>query len=134
MLWQRAVDVTERNWFADTEAGIELAARGRDVEALARLASAVSIAPNWERAQANYGFVLLRVGRAEEAAHHLTLALGIDPSTGGNGERHLYLASALEQAGRRDDAIAEYRVHLALLPGDERALRALERLRATEAR
>ena len=132
-LWRRALAVTDGNWFAHTEAGIELAARGRVDEALAELDAATRLAPRWERAQANHGFVLLRAGRAPEAVEHLTLALALDPSTGGVGERHLYLAFALEQAGRSGPAIAEYERHLALLPGDARALRALARLRPSAA-
>ncbi len=133
VLWERAIEVTSDNWFANTEAGIELAARGRNDEALARLSRAVELAPRWERAQANLGFVLLRVGRPVPAAEHLMRALAIDPTTGGEGERHLYLAIALERSGRIEDAIAEYRLHLELEPGDARALRALARLGATPA-
>ncbi len=130
-LWQRALAVTEANWFAHTEAGIELAARGRNAEAVTQLAEAVRLAPKWERAQANYGFVLLRVGRAPDAVEALVNALTLDPSTGGEGERHLYLALALEQAGRTRDAISEYEIHQALQPGDRRAAQALDRLRAS---
>jgi tetratricopeptide (TPR) repeat protein len=130
-LWQRAVAVTDGNWFAHTGAGVELAARGRLDEALAELDAATRLAPNWEPAQANYGFVLLRVGRAAEAVAPLSRALALDPSTGGLGERHYYLALALEQSGQPGHAIAEYENHLALLPDDARAARALERLRAS---
>ncbi len=129
-LWLRAVAVTDRNWFAHTEAGIELAARGRNEEALAQLEEAVRLAPEHERANANHGFVLLRLGRASEAADALARALALDPSTGGLGERHFYRAVALERSGRAGEAIAEYERHLALLPGDARAAQALERLRA----
>ena len=130
-LWQHADAVTLNNWFARTEIGVELAARGQNDEALAKLADAVRIAPYWERAQANYGFVLVRVGRPREAVEPLLRALGLDLSTGGPGERHLYLALALEGSGRRADAISEYERHLALLPGDKRAEQALARLRAS---
>jgi len=132
-LWLRTVAVTEGNWFAHTEAGVELAARGRNDEAVIELAEAVRLAPKWERAQSNYGFVLLRVHRAPEAVEHLKIALALDPTTGGPGERHLYLARALEETGQKSEAIAEYERHLALLPDDARATRALERLRATAA-
>ncbi len=132
-LWRRADAVTENNWFARTEIGIELAARGQNDEALSKLADAVRIAPYWERAQANYGFVLVRVGRPREAVDPLLRALGLDLSTGGPGERHLYLAFALEGSGRIADAISEYERHLALLPGDKRAEQALARLRASPA-
>jgi tetratricopeptide (TPR) repeat protein len=132
-LWRHADAVTEDNWFARTEIGIELAARGQRDEALAKLGDAVRIAPYWERAQANYGFVLVQVGRPREAVEPLRRALGLDLSTGGLGERHLYLARALEGSGRKADAISEYERHLALLPGDARAEQALARLRASAA-
>ncbi len=130
-LWQRALAVTEQNWFAHTEAGIELAARGRNAEAVTELAEATRLAPEWERAQANYGFALLRVGRAQEAADALARALELDPASGGEGERHLYLGVALEQAGRPREALAQYERHRALAPDDPRADAALARLRAT---
>jgi len=133
-LWQRTLAVTEANWFAHTEAGIELAARGRNEAALVELAEATRLAPEWERAQANYGFVLLRVGRAPEAIEALLRSLTLDPSTAGAGERHLYLALALEQSGRPEEAAAEYEVHLGLVPGDPRARQGLARLRARSAR
>jgi tetratricopeptide (TPR) repeat protein len=130
-LWQRALAVTEANWFAHTEAGIELAARGRNPEAAVELAEAVRLAPDWERAQANYGFVLLRLGRAQDAIEPLARALTLDPTSRGNGERHLYLALALEQADHPREAIVEYERHLALRPDDPRAAAALGRLRAS---
>ena len=132
-LWKRAVAVTERNFFAHTEAGIELAARSRFDEAIADLAEAVRLAPTWERAQANYGFALVRAGRAREAIEPLMRSLTLDPSTGGAGERHLYLAFALEQSGRPEEAAAEYQVHLRLLPGDPRAIQGLARLGVSSA-
>ena len=133
-LWTHAVAVTERNWFGMTELGIELAARGRLDEAQAQLTEAVKLAPRWERAHANLGFVWLRSGRPAEAAEELAKALALDPSTGGLGERHYYLAVALEQAGRKAEAAAEYEAHLALLPDDTRARQALARLGATPGR
>ncbi|MEX2207817.1 MAG: tetratricopeptide repeat protein [Myxococcota bacterium] len=130
-LWQRALAVTDDNWFAHTQAGVELAARGRNEEARVQLAEATRLAPEWEPAQANHGFVLLRVGRPQEAIDALLRALSLDPSSGGPGERHLYLALALEQAGRTREAIAEYELHRTLAPLDPRAPEALDRLRAT---
>ena len=130
-LWKRTLAVTEANWFAHTEAGIELAARGRNDEALVDLAEAVRLAPRSERAQANYGFVLVRAGRPQEAIEPLIVALSLDPSTGGLGARHLYLARALEESGRIAEAIAEYELQLQLLPQDARAAERLARLRAT---
>ena len=131
-LWQRVVAVTGPNFFAETELGIELTARGRTAEALPHFVRSLEIRRDWPRGEANYGFALYMSGDTAAAAKHFERSLELDPAPTGDSEVHLYYARALADAGRPAEALAQYQAQLALPPDDRGALMGIAELRATE--
>ena len=116
-LWQRALAVTEANWFAHTEA------RHRARRARAQRRGASWSSPKRcgsRRVGARAGELRLRAAArrpragGDRAARARARARSRD---GRRGERHLYLALALEQTGRTAEAIAEYERQLELAAG-----------------
>jgi tetratricopeptide (TPR) repeat protein len=95
--------------------GLLLAARGRDAEAAAELRAAMgTLTLGYTRTNLELGRVLLRSGRAAEAASVLAPALraGIEGSGlyASRTELHETLARAWDAAGRRDSAAAHWAV------------------------
>jgi tetratricopeptide (TPR) repeat protein len=124
--------VTAPNFFAETELGIELTARGRTAEALPHFTRSLELRPDWPRGHANYGFALYMSGDAAAAVPHFERALELDPKPTGASEVHLYYGRTLAAAGRPAEAAAQYQAQLALSPDDRGALMGLAELRATE--
>ena len=131
-LWQRVLAVTGPNFFAETELGIELTARGRYAEALPHFVRSLEIQPHWPRGEANYGFALYMSGDTAAAVPHFERSLELDPNPTGDSEVHLYYARALADAGRPAEALAHYETQLALSPDDRGAMMGIAELRATE--
>jgi tetratricopeptide (TPR) repeat protein len=108
-MWLRSVGVTLVNWFAHTELGIILVEQKRLEEAEAHFARALSLAPTFPRARANWGNLLLARGQTELALEQLTIAARAEPAM---QDLQHHIGVALERLGRRREAIAAYRAEL----------------------
>jgi len=66
------------------------------------------------------------MGRVREGMDHLAEAIRLEPDF---AEAHFALGAALLEAGRREEAAAEFGRVLQLRPGDRSALRMLDSIR-----
>jgi tetratricopeptide (TPR) repeat protein len=82
-------------------------------------AKAVAMQPNSADDAYLLGLSLYSTGQATQAIAPLLQSIRLNPQS---AEGHLVLASALEQASRRQDAEVQWRIALALDPGSEIAL------------
>jgi len=73
--------------------------------------------------------VLCRAGRMREGMERIEAAIRMKPDY---AQAHFARGAALLQAGRRDEAAAEYEIVLRLRPGDPSARRMLELLRGPQ--
>ena len=94
-------DSTPEIWFG---LGLALSHADRLEEAAAAYEKGFRIGGGLTDAESNYGDVLRRLGRVDEAIQHLTKVLAVDPAHG--AARH-NLGLALAQSGRWDAAVSE---------------------------
>ena len=78
-LWQHAVDVTERNYFAHNKLAVEMIKAGRDDEGLKQLEASVAAKPDFAFAHANLGTLLAKHGENESAVRHFKRAIATKP-------------------------------------------------------
>jgi protein O-mannosyl-transferase len=114
-LFERAVAVTDRNFFAHNNLGEALASVGRREEAAIHYAEAVRLHPGYAPARNNQGIVLAEAGRYAEAEQEFRAALAIDP---GMVIAESNLATARARLGDYQDAIAHYERALAREPSN----------------
>jgi Flp pilus assembly protein TadD len=74
-----AVEVTSDNYVAHNMLGIGYLQRGDAERGLAECLKAVAIAPDYDEAQLNTGYILHSMGRFSEAEERYRLALSLDP-------------------------------------------------------
>jgi len=107
--WKQYIDATDGSARGYGNLGfcLELAARPHEAEAAYK--SGISRNPTEQSCRVNYGLMLARLGRTNEAI--LQLQAVLSPA-----EVHYNLASVLEQQGKIEQAKAEYRKALQLDP------------------
>ncbi len=120
MLFQHAVDVTERNDLAEHNLGTALLdAPGRLPDAISHLQAAVHINPASAGAHSDLGNALSKLpDRLPDAIAEYQAALRIDPNL---AIPHNNLGNALYKAGKAQEAIAEYQAALRIQPDYEDA-------------
>jgi tetratricopeptide (TPR) repeat protein len=126
-LFAHAIAVTRDNWFAHTELGIALTARGELDAAREQLETALRLHPASPRALSSLGLVLARKGETRRGVELVREALRLDP---GLRAGQLSLGAVLERAGSIAEAQTAYRAALAQRPDDATALLQLARLLA----
>jgi len=87
--------------------------KGKYALAAEKLAAALKLDPNLYQARTNYGFMLGRLGRAEEGIAELKKALEIDPT---RPEAITTIAAMYQATGRISEAIFEYKRALQRYP------------------
>jgi tetratricopeptide (TPR) repeat protein len=160
-LFARAAMIAPANPWAHWNYGSALSSRGRYPEAMAEFARSYDLVPDsrtaayagaaaerleeWPEAEVwfrrsleldhenamswfDLGHTYLVQGRAAHAIPYLKRAIQLAPSAAGY---HYDLAVALEQSGRTDEAIEQYRAELAVHPEQRGAEEGLKRLEAT---
>jgi tetratricopeptide (TPR) repeat protein len=127
-LFQHAVAVTDGNFVAHDNLGVELDRRGRTEEALVEYREALHIRPGDRNAsenvaQANFavGARLLEQSRFREAVERFQEGLRIRPR---NALAHSYLGLAQASLGRYGEAMRSFDVALQIDPKQELARRA----------
>jgi protein O-mannosyl-transferase len=117
-LFERAIEVTDRNAIAYNNLGSALWDQGRLPEALPQFEMAVRIQPQAPEKQDNLGSALTAAGRFEEAQVHLERALQLSPDF---AKAHVDLALAFTRQGKIGDATAHYLTALRLQPDNPEA-------------
>jgi Flp pilus assembly protein TadD len=119
-IWRHALDVTEGNFVAHDNLGVELDARGRGDEALDQYREALEIRPSDSNALSNFaqasfakGERLQRGGRNAEALASFRAGLRYKPD---NALAHSYAGAILTQTGDLAGAITEFRQATTLDP------------------
>ncbi len=124
-LWTHTLEVTQDNFIAHDNLGVELDARGRYEDALAQYRETLRIRPTDRNGQANYsqasfdkGERLFTAGHAEEALTAFRDAMRYRP---GNALAHWYAGAILTGRDDLQPGIAEFRKAIALDPTLARA-------------
>jgi protein O-mannosyl-transferase len=130
-LYTHAIAVTEANYLAHLNLGVDLAAQGDNQKALRELYTSIEENPDQPHARNSLGGVLYNVGRKDEAIEQFAKAIRLQPQ---DAEPHCNLGNALVDAGKPDDAIRELNTALRLNPGMANAYFGLGRALVAEKR
>jgi tetratricopeptide (TPR) repeat protein len=130
-LYTRAIAVTDGNYLAHLNLGVDLAAQGDYQGALRELYTSIEENPDQPHAHNSLGGVLYNVGRKDEAMEQFAQAIRLEPN---DAEPHSNLGNALVDAGKPDDAIRELNTALRLNPGMANAYFGLGRALVAEKR
>ncbi len=113
-LYNRAIAVTDANYLAHLNLGVDLAAQGDYQKAVRELYTSIEENPDQPHARNSLGSVLYSVGRKDEAMEQFAQAIRLQPN---EAEPHSNLGNALVDAGKPDAAIRELNIALRLNPG-----------------
>jgi tetratricopeptide (TPR) repeat protein len=113
-LHRHTIAVTDRNYRAHEDLGVELAKRGDYQDALRELYASVEENPDQAHARNTLGAILFHLDRKEEAIEQYTRGIQIDPQ---GAQLHMNLGNTLADVGRTDDAIRELNTAIRLKPG-----------------
>jgi tetratricopeptide (TPR) repeat protein len=113
-LYRRAIAVTDANYLAHLNLGVDLASHGQYQEALPELDQSLAEEPDQPHARTSLGGILFTLGRNKEAIQQLSEAIRLEPQ---DAEPHCNLGNALVVEGRIDEAIPELNTALRLNPG-----------------
>jgi Flp pilus assembly protein TadD len=113
-LYTRAIAVTDANYLAHLNLGVDLAAQGHYPEALRELFTSIEENPDQAHARNSLGGVLYALGRKDEAIEQFSQAIRLEPQ---DAEPHCNLGNALVDAGKIEAAIVELNTALRLNPG-----------------
>jgi protein O-mannosyl-transferase len=124
-LWTHAIAVTERNFVAHDNLGVELDRAGRREEALAQYREAVAIRPGDRNAERNYAQANFAAGERRLTQGDLVEALSLFREGLRHDPRqplaHTYAGLILTQQHQLAGAIEEFRLAIALDPASSRA-------------
>lgn len=112
-LFRQALRVTERNYLAHNNLGLELAAKGRVAEAKEEYRRSIEINPGYVEGLNNLGHALAGEGRHAEAIPFYEAALKQNPA---HPEVNNNYGNALSESGRIDEAIQHYAIALRVRP------------------
>jgi tetratricopeptide (TPR) repeat protein len=130
-LYNRAIAVTDANYLAHLNLGVDLAVQGDYPKALRELYTSIEENPDQAHARNSLGGVLYTVGRKDEAMEQFAQAIRLEPN---EAEPYCNLGNALVDAGKLDDAIRELNTALRLNPGMANAYFGLGRALVAEKR
>lgn len=112
-VWTHAREVTEANYIAENEIGIELVKQGKHDEALPHFEQSSRYRPEYVEAHNNLGLAYSRLGRQQEAIEQFTLTVRLKPD---HAEAFNYLGFAQLGSGKPDEAMISYRNALRIKP------------------
>lgn len=114
-LYERAIAVTENNFVAHSNLGYTLERQGHIDKAMAHLAQALRIRPDFVEARYQMGLILGRVQGPAEAAAEYREVVRLDPNW---SLPRLELAKALTRLGDVEDAASQLSAVIRLTPAD----------------
>jgi hypothetical protein len=114
-LFRHTLAVTENNWVAHNNYGVDLMTQRQFAEGTRNFQEAVRINPNYAEAYRNLGDALVTTGDIEQGIAALRKAVTLWP---GYAKGHLSLGYAYLMAGEPDRASEEYRQLLGMNPED----------------
>ncbi|MCJ7663010.1 MAG: tetratricopeptide repeat protein [Desulfobacterales bacterium] len=123
-LFTRTLKVTNNNWVAHYNLGVELAQKGNIDEAILHYQEALRINPTYASAHFNLGNALFNQGKVDEAILHYQEALRINPE---DAMGHNNVGIALIRQGRADEAIFHFTEAIRIDPNYLQARRNLEK-------
>ncbi len=112
-LHRHTIAVTDRNYRAHEDLGVELAKRGDYQDALRELYTSVEENPDQAHARNTLGAILFHLGRKEEAIEQYMRGIQIDPE---GALLHMNLGNTLADVGKTEDAIRELNTAIRLNP------------------
>jgi tetratricopeptide (TPR) repeat protein len=130
-LFQRAVDVTERNFIAETGLGVALNKQGETDEAIGHFERAIEINPGFDKSHYNLATVAFQWGETDKAVEHFTEALRINPDY---AEAHHGLGLVFRMQGQPDEAEYQFQEAIRLKPDYAEAHNDLGALMAQQGR
>ena len=130
-LSQHALAVTSHNARMEKNYGAALLRRGRFADAVRALDAAIGDDPGWADPRYDRGLAKEGLNDLDGAADDYAAAARLQPTA---GAPHLRLASLAFARHGYDEALREFEIATRLSPGDESALRSLEKLRALTGR
>jgi protein O-mannosyl-transferase len=130
-LYRHAIAVTDANYRAHENLGVDLAKQGNYPEAVRELSTSIEENPEQANARNSLGSVLNASGRTGEAIEQFSQAIRLQP---GLAQAHSNLGNAFVTAGRIDDAVREFDTALRLNPGVANAYFGLGRVRVQQNR
>jgi tetratricopeptide (TPR) repeat protein len=130
-LFQRAVDVTDRNFMAETGLGVALNKQGETDEAVGHFERAIEINPGFDKPHYNLATVAFQWGETDKAVEQFTEALRINPDY---AEAHHGLGLVFRMQGRPDEAEYEFQEAIRLKPDYAEAHNDLGALMAQQGR
>jgi tetratricopeptide (TPR) repeat protein len=112
-LYEHAIRVTDKNWFAMDSLGNEFRHNGNENDAIAEYQEALQINAYRNDVRDNLGALLIRQRRFTEALEQFQIAASQDP-TGVSAQQGI--GTALQDMGRLDEAIAQFKKVIRLKP------------------
>jgi len=112
-LFTHAIQVSNDNWLAHGNLGMELYGRGEIDESLVHFRKSLAINDRNALVHTNFGNALDDLGQSETALDHYRKALSIDP---GYAHAHFNIGVLLFQQGRYDDSSASLREAIRIDP------------------
>jgi tetratricopeptide (TPR) repeat protein len=112
-LYTRAIAVTDANYLAHMNLGVDLVAQGRYQEGMRELYTSLEENQDQAHAHNSLGVALYMVGRKDEAIDQFTQSIRLLPT---DAEPHVNLGNALLDMGRIDEATREFNTGLRLDP------------------
>ena len=125
-LWERTLAITRDNGVAHYNLGVDLAAKGRDDDAIQHLREAVRLEPEFPFAHNRLAMALNRKGDLAGATAEMNEVVRLMPAS---ARAHANLAVALAREGKNAEAIASFARAVELDPTDAASRQRMEFLK-----
>lgn len=112
-VYHRAIEVTEANYLAHMNLGVDMVSDGHYEEGMRELYTALEQNQNLPFGRNSLGVALHMLGRKQEAIEQFRESIRLLPA---NAEAHTNLGNSLLEEGKLDDAIREYNAAVGLAP------------------
>jgi protein O-mannosyl-transferase len=113
-LYRRAIAVTDANYLAHMNLGVDLVAQGRYQEGMRELYTSLEENQDLPHGRNSLGVALYMLGRKNEAIEQFVESIRLLPT---DAEPHSNLGNALMDLGKLDEAIGEFNTALKIDPG-----------------